>query len=124
MKILNLQQDLTCGEYTSQEIYIERELEEDLVILRATSNLSAFTSAALVGLLSKPYLAESSLVTEPLTDGVLDVSALTILEGLTVPKGKLVASGFYTGYVPPSCMHGQRIRFVLTLACKKTQDKP
>jgi hypothetical protein len=75
-----------------------------------------------VGLLSKPYLAECSLVTEPLTDGVLDVSALTILEGLTLPKGKLVASGFYTGYVPPSCMHGQRIRFVFTLTTQKVES--
>jgi hypothetical protein len=108
LKLVNLQQDLECQNY-SQEFYVERELDCALVILRAASNLSNFTAAMYVGLLSDK---------EPITDGVLDVSALSILEGLTLPKGKLVASGFYTGYVPPSCVPGQRIRFHLTLACK------
>jgi hypothetical protein len=110
--LLNLQCDLTCGygQDASREVFIERQLETPLRVVRAASNLSAFTAAAYVGLLSGD---------EPLTDGVLDVSSLSPLEGLILPQGRLVASGFYTGFVPPSCCEGQRIRFQLILSCER-----
>jgi hypothetical protein len=109
VKLINLQQDLECGALGT-ELYMERELDEDYLVLRATTNLSSFTAAAYVGLLHDQ---------EPLTDGVIDASSLSILEGLVLPKGKLVVSGFYTGFTPPACMHEQRIRFHLILACSK-----
>jgi hypothetical protein len=108
--IVNLQQMIEVGNLSSEEIYIARELESDLTVLRASSNLSSYTAAVYVGLLHDA---------EPLTDGVLDASDLSALQGLVLPKGKLVLSGFYTGYVPPSCCRGQRLLFIFTLACKK-----
>jgi hypothetical protein len=52
--------------------------------------------------------------------GPFDLTIFSILEGLTLPKGKLSMKGDYHGFIWPGMPPGFPIRYCASLACETT----
>jgi hypothetical protein len=125
MKLLNFQQDVVLGTPTTLDV--ERLVRETLVVERVACSWSRHVAMAYVGLLHRgenDSETRDTLLEHDLTGGVIDVSELHILQGLTVEPGVLRLSGFMAGYTPPGYHEGYTTRFTCVLACREARLSP